>query len=105
LVRKTAIALIAKFPDKAFSIGDMLSRESDEARARTGIQLLRTLNTTEALKAMASMLLDPRPGVRIDAAMALNGRCPSEYRANMLSLRRDPVAIVRAVAQKVEPGQ
>ncbi len=105
LTRKAAIALIAKHPDKAFDMGQAMAREVEEGRARTGIQILATLNTDEALKAMATMLLDPRPGVRIEAALALDGRCPVEYRANLLSLRRDPVATVRAVARRVEPSR
>lgn len=102
--RKAAVALIAMFPEKAAEIGTQLTKEIDESRVRTGLELLGTAGGSVNLRIVGSFLLDPRPGVRLTALQQLNGRCPSEYRANFESLKQDPVPIVRAVAQQVSAG-
>ena len=103
--RKAAMALIAAFPEQASAIGTQLTKELDEARVRSGIELLGTAGGSANLKLVATFLLDPRPGVRISALQQLDGRCPSDYRANFESLKKDPVATVRAVAARVRPDK
>lgn len=104
LIRNAAIALIAKFPDQARSVGERMSRDPEESKARVGLRLLGSAPSEEALRIIGSFLLDQRPGVRIEALLQLNGRCPMEFRNTFNSLRRDPVALVRTVASQVRVG-
>ena len=48
---------------------------------------------------LISLILDPRPGVRMEALLALDKKCPEEFRATFESLKHDPVPLVRAVAK------
>ncbi len=102
LAREAAIELICKFPSQAKVIGESMVTDFDESRTRIGIRLLAA---AADYKAIASMLLDPRPGVRIECLQALNEHCPSEYAQSFLSLEKDPVALVRAIAKKVRPNK
>ncbi|HXH62368.1 MAG TPA: HEAT repeat domain-containing protein, partial [Fimbriimonadaceae bacterium] len=104
MVRKEAVALMAQFPSQALTAGTSLAGSTDEGRARTGIDVLGRVGTAEALDKIAQMLLDPRPGVRMEALMQLDGRCPEKYRLDFLSLLQDPVALVRSVAKSVSAG-
>ncbi|MCH7903214.1 MAG: hypothetical protein IH944_01450 [Armatimonadetes bacterium] len=104
LVRKSALGLLALFPDDARSIGNTFAARTDEFRVRIGLELLAALGADEDLAKIGGMLIDPRPGVRIECLIRLEGRCPDAYRADFLSLKSDPVATVRAVANWYEPG-
>ena len=77
---------------------------NDEFRARVGIELMAELGTATAMERIGEMLLDPRPGVRIECLLRLNGRCPAKFRADYLSLRNDPVNSVKSVAAVCDPG-
>ncbi len=104
-IRKAAIELLAKLSERGTQSGRLLLRETDERRARIGIEILAAVGTPEALEAIAPMLDDGRAGLRIEAMLALNGRCPPAYRKRMVELRRDPVPLVRAVATRIDLGR
>jgi hypothetical protein len=104
MTRRAAIKLLAKFPEQAASTAEGHMGASDEYRARVGIELMSEVGTPSALEKIGGMLLDPRPGVRIECLLRLNGRCPAKFRADYLSLRSDPVAAVKSVAAACDPG-
>jgi HEAT repeat protein len=104
MTRKAAIKLLAKFPEQAVSTAAGHMAASDEYRARIGIELMAEVGTPAALEMIGDMLLDPRPGVRIECLLRLNGRCPAKFRADYLSLGNDPVGTVKSVAAACEPG-
>lgn len=104
LMRTAALRLVAKSPD-AVAIGQAFAGDPSERRARIGIALLGESGTPAALKAIGEWLLDGRPGVRIEALRALDGRFPADRRNTLFSLQRDPDERVRAVALSVEPGR
>lgn len=101
LTREAAMSLLLKFPESVKEAGTALLGDADETRARLGLRLLGNSGSPENLKLIAGSLLDPRPGLRIEALLQLDGRCPQEYRQAFLSLQRDPVAVVKAVANRV----
>jgi HEAT repeat protein len=104
-MRKAAIGLMAKFPARAIASAKNLSGDPEEKVARLAIELLGLVGTPDALAEAAAKLIDPRPGVRIQALLALDGRCPQASKATLLSLRSDPIPSVRAVAQRIDPGR
>lgn len=104
-IRKAALSLMAGFPKQGLEAGQAMAGDPDEKVARLGIELLGMIGTKEALGEIATKLIDARPGVRIQALLALNGRCPEEHRPVLLSLRKDPIPTVRAVAQRIDPGR
>lgn len=104
-MRKAALGLLAKFPKTGFAAGQAMILQDDEHEVRMGIDLLGSIGTPEALDAIGPKLIDPRPGVRIEAMVALNGRVPQAYRSYLGALRDDPIPTVRAVAQKIDPGR
>jgi HEAT repeat protein len=83
----------------------MIMANASEREVRTGIEILSQIGSPEALKEIGQKLLDDRPGVRISCLVALNGRAPQEFRAQILERRRDPDARVRAVAARIDPGR
>lgn len=96
--RMAALDLVASFLAQAEVIGESLTREADPYRARTGVRLLGRVGTEASLSTVGQLLMDPRPGVRIEALLQLAGRIPAEYRESAASLAEDPVEEVRAVA-------
>lgn len=104
-IRQAAWDLIAQFPDHIRSSAPAMVASGDPLRARAGIRLLARTGDTEALLQIARALEDPRTGVRVEALLALEGRCPPEFRPLILKLRQDPDARVRAVAQATDPGR
>lgn len=103
-IRRAAIGVLAKSPD-GLVIGGSLAAGSTEQNVRTGIDLLSAIGSQEALNQVGAKLTDERPGVRISALIALNGRAPEIYRQAVLDCRRDPDARVRAVALRIDPGR
>jgi hypothetical protein len=103
-VRQAAIDIISRFLD-GVTIARGLLGDSTERNVRTGIQILSRVGTDEALALIGPKVVDDRPGVRIEALLALDGRAPQAYRQAILERRRDPVALVRAVAQRIDPGR
>lgn len=104
-VRKACMQLMSQFPLRALSSARVLMLEGDERKIRLGVELLGMIGSDEALSEASSRLLDPTPGVRIQALLALNGRCPVDARERFLSLQSDPDPGVRAVAKRVAPGR
>lgn len=104
-IRKAALNLMAAFPARALDSGRRLAQADDERTARLGLELLSAIGTPEALQELGQRLVDPRAGMRIQAMLGLNGRCPEEFRGALLALRTDPVPTVRALAAKVDPGR
>lgn len=101
--RMAALELIASFPDQGLIIGETLTRDPDEVKARNGARVLARIGTPGALDSLGQLLLDPRAGVRIEALLGLHERCPSDFAQTMLELREDPIPLVRAVASRVRP--
>ncbi|MFQ3677357.1 MAG: HEAT repeat domain-containing protein [Fimbriimonadaceae bacterium] len=104
-MRKAAVQLIARMPDQALAIGRGLLAEGDERRARIGVEVLSAVGSPEALRLIGEALSDTRPGVRIQALWALDGRCPPEFRAALLGLRQDRNPLVQTAAQRIDPGR
>jgi len=103
-VRRAALTLLARFPD-ALGVGTSLMKDSDEQVARTALELLGLLGTSEAMEAAAPGLSDARPGIRITTLLVLNGRAPQSAKQLVLDLRRDPDERVRAIALRIDPGR
>ncbi|MEQ1933462.1 MAG: hypothetical protein ABL962_06235, partial [Fimbriimonadaceae bacterium] len=103
-IRRAAIMVLARSVEAPF-LGKSLIDSGSEASTRTGIELLAVVGTPAALKDIGTKLGDERPGVRISALIALNGRAPEEFRQAVLDRRRDPDARVRAVALRIDPGR
>lgn len=104
LSRKAALQLLAKFPEQATAVAESHLRAGDEFRTRVAIELLALIGTDACLNKIGPMLLDPRPGVRIECLLRLNGRCPAAFRADFATLKSDPVPAVRSVASGTSPG-
>ncbi len=104
-IRKAAVQLIGKFPVQAARIGASLLASSDSQLARTGIEILGSLGTSEALDAIGKALQSGPAGVRIQALLALSGRVPESYRGTVVEARKDPDPLVRAVAAKIDLGR
>jgi len=104
-MRKAALSLLVKHPEESILVGKSLVLQDEERLARLGIELLGALGTPQALQEIGPKLIDPRPGVRIQAMLALNGRIPTEFRQYLATLKTDPIPTVRAIAQEIDPGR
>ncbi|MCW5942857.1 MAG: hypothetical protein KIS66_11525 [Fimbriimonadaceae bacterium] len=104
-IRKAALELVAQSPALAKQTADRYTRVADERSVRVGLELLGRLGDADCLRAAAKYLKDVRPGVKVQAMQALNGRCPAEFRTDLLALRSDPDPMVKAVAAKIDPGR
>lgn len=104
-LRKAALALCAKFPLRGIEAAKNLLLNPEERVARIGVELLAAIGTPDALAEAGSRLLDPSPGIRIQALLALEGRCPADHRQSFLALRSDPIPQVRAIAKRLDPGR
>ncbi|MCB0826262.1 MAG: HEAT repeat domain-containing protein [Armatimonadetes bacterium] len=100
--RKAAFQLVIKFPEQAMPIADTMLADADEFTARTAIEILNKMESMEAQAKIVDALLDPRPGVRISALQALDGRFPASAIETLKLLRDDPIPTVRAVANGVK---
>ncbi len=104
-IREAALDLLAKFPAQALEVAKSRSLGPTEWDVRMGIQLLSAVGSEEALVKVGSYLSSESPGLRIEALRGLNGRCPSDFRAKMLSLGDDVDPRVKAVARHVDLGR
>jgi hypothetical protein len=104
-IRKAALQVLAQSPEQAEAVGLSMLAEREERRSRLGIELLGLAATKAGDEAIAKALLDDRPGVRIQALLALNGRFTPENRGILFTLQRDPHPLVRATALQVDPGR
>jgi len=104
-IRKAALALFAKHPAQAQEAGLRRVKTGDERSARIGVELLALSSSREALDFLGTLLTDGRQGVRLQALLALNGRCPEAFRPQFLALRNDPSPYVRSAAQRTDVGR
>lgn len=100
-LRQLAIGWCAKQPADAMIAADRLTKSADEAVVRTALELLAQLGTPEALKSVVAFLEDRRPGVRIQALTALDGRVPADAQGTVARLANDTNPLVRSVAKRV----
>ena len=91
-----------QFPEQAIIIAETMLDDSDEFTARTAIEILSKMESMDAQAKIVDALLDPRPGVRISALQALDGRFPASAFETLKLLREDPIPTVRAVANGVK---
>lgn len=105
VLRKAAIELVAKFPERSLSTAKKLIAGPGERQARTGIEILAALGTPEAMNEAGKALSDPRRGVKIQALLAIDRRCPKEFRETLTELRKSPDPLIAAVAARIDPGR
>lgn len=105
IIRKSAMQLLAKLPAKTFDFVKGLSHDVDIPKARAGIELLGLMGTSEAIREAATRLKDARVEIRIQALLALAGKCPAEFETAFNDCKKDPSPEVRAVARMLEVGR
>jgi hypothetical protein len=104
-IRDAAIAYVAKFAPQALTAAKAQLTSNDERVQRIGIEILSALGTSEALDLAAPYLSKGSMGLKIQALLALDGRCPQQARRDFLALRDDQNSIVKAVALGADPGR
>jgi len=105
ITRKAAIDLVSRFPERGLATAKTLLASGAERTARTGIEILAAIGSPEALSLAGKALEDPRRGVKIQALLALDGRCPKDARAALTELRKSQDPLVAAVANRIDPGR
>ncbi len=101
--REAALDVVEAFPEQASALAATMISDTDEFTARLGMQIFGKLGTEDGIRQVGALLLDPRPGVRIEALRQLDKRCPPQYKEVFEGLVKDPVPLVRAVAHTVKP--
>lgn len=104
-LRQSAFMLLAENPTMSLPIAKAMSMSTVEKEARLGMELLGRIGTQEALAEAVKGLKDQRPGVRIQALLALNERFPKEALPQLANLREDGDTRVRLVAKSVSIGR
>jgi hypothetical protein len=104
-VRRAAMRLLSKFSATATATAERLLADPSERNQRLGIELLGMVGTDDALSRAANRLSGGTAGLRIQAMLAVNGRCPVAFRSTLVALRSDPDPNVRAVAARIDPGR
>lgn len=104
-LRTTAQEIVAGDPVAAILAARGLLSAPEERSQRIGIELLGRIGTPEALALVAPYLQKGTPGTKISALLALDGRFPPDARDALDALRNDANPLVRAVAQRVDPGR
>lgn len=105
VVREAAMTYFARFPNDAIGAARLLMQSSDERVDRIGVEILSKVGFGEALDLIVPYLSKGAMGLKIQALLALNGRCPTEGRTAFLALRDDPNALVKAIASRTDPGR
>ncbi|HMS55372.1 MAG TPA: HEAT repeat domain-containing protein [Fimbriimonadaceae bacterium] len=100
-MRQVAISWCAKQPGEAVQTAERLSKAADELSVRVAIELLAKVGSSEALKLVTPFLEDRRPGVKIQALSALDGRVPESAQGLVARLANDTNPLVRSVAKRV----
>ncbi|AIE88018.1 HEAT repeat domain-containing protein [Fimbriimonas ginsengisoli] len=103
--RRSAMRLLAQFSASAVIAAEELLAEKSERDQRTGIELLGMTGTDDSLLRASKYLSGGSPGLRIQAMIAVQGRCPVSARPMLAELRNDPDPLVRAVAMRIDPGR
>lgn len=104
-MRAVAFSWAAKLSPEGMAGGLRLAEDTDERVARLGIELLSYFENPKVTDALIAKLGDPRPGVRIQAMLALDGKVPAASYGIIAGLRRDTNPIVRAVASRISMGR
>lgn len=104
-IRLAAEELVVKSASSALDSAKTLLQRGEASPRRTGLELLGKLGTPEGFDLVAPFLSDPNPEVKIQAMLALDSKCPPQYRTALLDLRRDANPLVRAVASRIDPGR
>lgn len=103
MTRQAAVQIVAAGGNAAIPAAKTLIADADERKARVGAGALGVVGTPEALRELVDLLLDPRPGLRVEALRQLAGRVPGDALPTIISLQRDPDPLVRAMAKGVSP--
>lgn len=82
----------------------MMLADPDERVARIAIEILGAVGSPDALETIGSALQDIRPGVRIAAMQALDGRFPTAKTPVLEAMKKDPNPLIRAVAKRIQVG-
>jgi hypothetical protein len=104
-IRDVAIAYLSLYPAEAVAAARASLASGDERIQRIGIEILAKASSTEALDLIAPYLSKGTMGLKIQALLALDGRCPPAARAEFLALRDDPNALIKAIAARTDPGR
>lgn len=104
-IRQSAMRLIAQFSASGTTTAERLLGDPDEKMQRYGIELLGRMGGVDALNRAGKYLTTGTPGLKVQAMLALQGKCPPALRATLLGLRNDPNSFVRAVASRIDPGR
>lgn len=103
LVRRAAIRLMAGFPNRALTTAKRLLGTNEEPAMRLGLELISAIGTPDALNEACKYLTSGYPGVKIQALLALAGRCPADSVAVFRNARADPNPLVKALASRLVP--
>ena len=105
LIRDAALGLVVQFPEQARNVANSYLSSGRVFESRIALKILGSIGEASDLDRLGQSLLDPRPDVRIEALLQLDGRCPVEYRADFEGLKDDPITKVKAIARRVKPGE
>lgn len=105
VLRKAAVDMVARIPDRALVTAKTMLASPGERTARTGLEILAALGSVEAMEMAGKALEDPRKGVKIQALLTVDGRCPKEFRPLLLELRKSSDPLIAAVANRVDGGR
>jgi HEAT repeat protein len=104
-IRQSAIRLLSEFSASADIQADKLLSDPDIRNKRIGIELLGRVGSPEALLKVGKYLSSPVSGLKIQAMLALDGKCPAALRSQLLSLRDDSDSLVRMTAKRIDLGR
>ncbi len=104
-LRDGAIAYLLTDPVAATSAARVLLSNPDERQERVGIEILSKVGSAESLDLIATYLNKGTMGLKIQALLALDGRCPTAARSAYLALREDPNSLIKAIAARTDPGR
>lgn len=104
-IRQSAIRLLSEFSASADIQADKLLADPDVRNQRIGIELLGRVGSPEALLKVGKYLSSPVSGLKIQAMLAVDGKCPASLRSQLASLRDDSDPLVRMTARRIDPGR
>ncbi|MBS1719770.1 MAG: hypothetical protein JST35_04900 [Armatimonadetes bacterium] len=105
-MRRAAALYLARRPDALLKLAPTLLQSSDERVARGGVQALSLAGTPATLGVIAGLFNgEKRPGMLVEAMVALNGRVPEEIRYLVGNLRNHPDPRVATVAARLDFGR
>jgi hypothetical protein len=99
LVRRLAVRVFAQYPSEAIAQADALLLSSEQAR--TGIRLLGSLGTTQAMERIASHFDALPRDAQIEALEQMDGRVPASFIARLSDLGSSQDSLIRLLARDV----